>query len=91
LETVYNQLHDLSEFTDPKNYKSYDELKAKLMRVLGEETSMGAQTMNQTIQMNEPVSAPEQKVAEPVTAESMNMADGDDDTMSYFAKLANEG
>ena len=37
LETVYNQLHNLSEYTDPKNYKSYDELKAKLMRVLGEE------------------------------------------------------
>jgi len=91
LEGVYNQLHDLSEFTDPKNYKSYDELKAKLMRVLGEEASMGAPTMNQTIQMNEPVAAPEQMVAEPVTAESMNMADDDDDTMSYFAKLANEG
>jgi len=91
LEAVYNQLHNLSEFTDPKNYKSYDELRTKLMRVLGEEVSMGAPTMNQTIQMNEPVAAPEQRTVEPVTAESMNMADDDDDTMSYFAKLANEG
>ncbi len=91
LEAVYNQLHDLSEFTNPKNYKSYDELRTKLMRVLGEEVSMGAPTMNQTIQMNEPVAAPEQRTVEPVTAESMNMADDDDDTMSYFAKLANEG
>ena len=92
LESVYNQLHNLSEFTDPKNYKSYDELRTKLMRVLGEEVSMGAPTMNQTIQMNEPVAAPDLKVTvEPVTAESMNMADDDDDTMSYFAKLANEG
>src|SRR6056300_367420 len=24
LEAVYNQLHDLSEFSDPKNYKTYD-------------------------------------------------------------------
>jgi len=92
LESVYNQLHNLSEFTDPKNYKSYDELRTKLMRVLGEEVSMGAPTMNQTIQMNEPVAAPDLKVTvEPVTAESMNMTDDDDDTMSYFAKLANEG
>ena len=91
LESVYNQLHNLSEFTDPKNYKSYDELRTKLMRVLGEEVSMGVPTMNQTIQMNEPVAAPEQRTVEPVTAESMNMADDDDDTMSYFAKLANEG
>jgi len=90
LEAVYNQLHDLSEFTDPKNYKSYDELKAKLMRVLGEETaSVGAPTMAQTQMVNEPVAAPEPQMMEPITAEEMK-TDDDDDTMSYFAKLANE-
>ena len=77
LESVFNGLHDLSEFNDPKNYKSYDELKAKLMRVLGEQESM----------MNEPVATPmPTPVQEPITADTM---DGDD-TMSYFAKLANE-
>ncbi len=90
LEGVYNQLHDLSEFTDPKNYKSYDELKAKLMRVLGEDATMGAPTMAQTQQINEPTY--ETNVPEPVapiSAEEINSTD-DDDTMSYFAKLANE-
>ena len=52
LEGVYNQLYDLSEFTDPKNYKTYDELKAKLARVLGEEAAGGAPTMAQEAQMN---------------------------------------
>jgi len=89
LEGVYNQLHDLSEFTDPKNYKTYDELKAKLARVLGEESSMGAPTMKQEMQMNTPAPQPEYRVAEPVTAEQVNLQD-DDDTMSYFAKLAQE-
>jgi len=89
LESVYNQLHDLSEFTDPKNYKSYDELKAKLARVLGEESSMGAPTVKQEAQMNTPASQPEYRVAEPVTAEQVNLQE-DDDTMSYFAKLAQE-
>ncbi len=28
-------MHDLSEWTDPKNYKSYDELKTKLNSILG--------------------------------------------------------
>jgi len=85
LEALYNQLHDLSEFTDPKNYKTYDDLKAKLGRVLGEEAIMaGAPTMAQTAQMNEPAPAPVQ----PVTAE--NIPSEDDDTMSYFARLANE-
>ena len=86
LEAVYNQLHDLGEFTDPKNYKTYDELKTKLARVLGEEVSMGAPTMKQEVQMNEPTPSP--MAAEPVSAESMSSSD--DDTMSYFAKLANE-
>ena len=89
LEGVYNQLHNLSEYTDPKNYKSYDELKAKLMRVLGEEADMGAPTVQQMNTVNDPVPMPE-PVQAPVTAEEMNKQD-DDDTMSYFAKLANEG
>jgi hypothetical protein len=90
LESVYNQLHDLGEFTDPKNYKSYDELKAKLMRVLGEEATAGAYTVKQEATINEPAPAPEPRAAEPVTAESMSMGNDDDDTMSYFARLANE-
>jgi hypothetical protein len=90
LETVYNQLHDLGEFTDPKNYKSYDELKAKLMRVLGEEATAGAYTVKQEAMINEPAPAPQPVSQEPVTAEQVNMADDDDDTMSYFARLANE-
>ena len=89
LEGVYNQLHNLSEYTDPKNYKSYDELKAKLMRVLGEEVDMGAPTVQQMNAVNDPAPMPE-PVQAPVTAEEMNKED-DDDTMSYFAKLANEG
>ena len=86
LEAVYSQVHSLSEFTEPSNYKTYDELKAKLMRVLGEESEM---TLNQEIQMNEPEAAPQPKVQESVTAESVTIED-DDETMSYFAKLAAE-
>ena len=89
LEQVYNSVHSLTEFTDPKNYKSYDELKAKLARVLGEEMSMGAPTMKQESMMNTPAPQPEYKVAEPITAEEVNIQ-SDDDTMSYFAKLAND-
>ena len=83
LESVYNQLHDLSEFTNPSDYKTYDELKAKLARVLGEEANVGAPTMQQEMQMNEPAPAPQAPVTAAETAE-------EEDTMSYFAKLANE-
>ena len=87
LEGVYSQLHNLGEFTDPKNYKSYDELKAKLMRVLGEEASAGAPTMKEEVQMNEPATY---EVVPPITKEEVADTSEDDDTMSYFAKLANE-
>jgi len=93
LEETYNKLHNLSEFADPKNYKTYDELKAKLARVLGEEAvNGGAPQMSQMAQMNEPMAAPAMPVTEatqPVTAAEMSSQD-DDDTMSYFAKLAND-
>ena len=84
LEGVYSQLHNLGEFTDPKNYKSYDELKAKLMRVLGEEASAGAPTMKEEVQMNEPATY---EVVPPITKEEVADTSEDDDTMSYFAKL----
>jgi hypothetical protein len=86
LEEIYGKLHSLAEFTDPKNYKTYDELKAKLMRVLGEEAEAGAPTLKQEAMMNEPAPAP----LEPVTAESASFDNDEDDTMSYFAKLAND-
>ena len=89
LEAVYNQLHDLNEFNDAKNYKTYDELKTKLARVLGEESSMGAPTMREESDMHTLAPQPEYKVAEPITAEEVNLQ-SDDDTMSYFAKLAQE-
>ena len=87
LEAIYNQMHDLGEFTDPKNYKTYSELQAKLMRVLGEEANAGTPTLQQEKIINDPAPEPQIK-SEPITAEQMS---GDEeDTLSYFAKLANE-
>ena len=83
LEEAYNNMHDLTEFTNPKNYKSYDELKTKLMRVLGEEATAGAYTVREEIKMNDPVLA-----HEPVTAEEISSED--EDTLSYFSKLAKQ-
>ena len=84
LENLYDQIHNLNEFTDPSNYKTYDELKTKLMRVLGEESTAGAYTVKQEAKINDPAPAPQA----PVTAEQI--VSSEDDTMSYFAKLAQE-
>jgi len=53
------------------------------MRVLGEQVNAGSFTVREEIKMNDPVAA-----MEPVTVEEISTED--EDTMSYFAKLAKE-
>ena len=84
LEGIYNQQHSLNEFTDPSSFKSYSELNLKLTRVLGEEVKAVEDDapFNDAPAMSDPVAT----AADPVAK-----ADSDnDDTMSYFAKLAAE-
>jgi hypothetical protein len=86
LEAIYGKVYSLKDFTDPSKYKTYDELKAKLERVLG---GTAPRTTAESITLDESMSAPsvgKSKFA-PVEASA---DDGDDDTMSYFSKLANE-
>ena len=95
LEATYNQLHDVSEFTDPKTYKSYEELKSRLEVVLGQSTGAGSTVKNeslaQTAEAVSPKAEEPQVIAsapEPVVTETAS--DDEDDTLSYFAKLAAE-
>ena len=89
LEEIYNKIYNLQEFIDPTNYKTYDDLKEKLNRVLGEDTvSMGTPTMKHEIQMNEPVAAPVENVTQISASSTSEETESEDDTMSYFAKLA---
>ena len=96
LEAVYDQMHPISEFVDPANYKTYDELKAKLANVLGE---AAPRTVKQEVAMDlddeipefqsSPTPAAPSSPAPAITTAEASMSD-DDDTMSYFAKLAAE-
>lgn len=93
LEAVYNKLYGLQDFLDPKSYKTYDELKAKLMRVLGEEGQPLTTAESVTLDTTAP-SPSFQKAAEPemrVAEEPVSTDNDDDDTLSYFAKLAAKG
>jgi hypothetical protein len=98
LETLYNQQHDTSEWVDPKNFKSYDELKARLALVLGESaprTKKQEAALDDEIPYerldNRQASAPEPRSAPAAnlsTAESS--MDDDDDLMAQFSKLVND-
>jgi hypothetical protein len=79
LEAIYEKQYDLSEWTDPKNYKSPQELKARLQLVLGESAP---KTIQQRVDLDKVEESFEPKTAEAASIE-------EDDTMSYFAKLAN--
>ena len=84
LNEVYGQLYALQDFLDPKNYKTYDELKAKLNRVLGVDAG---------VSMEAPAPAPVADPAPMAEADtSFPPADDaqEDDTLSYFARLAKE-
>tara|TARA_A100001037_G_C15120833_1_gene623724 strand:+ start:880 stop:1809 length:930 start_codon:yes stop_codon:yes gene_type:complete len=96
LEATYNQLHELQEFVDPTNYKTYDELKSRLEVVLGEATGTGStvknESLNKTAESVEPSSAPTPVVAPSAPEPEIKVSgdEDDNDTLSYFAKLAAE-
>jgi hypothetical protein len=89
LEEVYNKLYSLADFTDPKNYKSYDELKAKLNKVLNIDAghaSIDAAPMMESAPVVEQPSMPAAESAPFSTSD-----EGEEDTLSYFDKLAQQG
>ncbi len=84
LDSIWKTQYSLTEFTAPTNFKSYDELKKRLDDVLS-----GTVTPTATAMMDDDVvetptfkSEPEPKIP--------SVDEDDDDTMSYFQKLANE-
>tara|TARA_B100001093_G_scaffold520452_1_gene616109 strand:+ start:3148 stop:4041 length:894 start_codon:yes stop_codon:yes gene_type:complete len=84
LEEVYSKVYSLTDFTDAKNYKTYAELKAKLNKVLGVDAGVVAEA---PVVASVSESAP---IAEATAVETATADADEDDTLSYFAKLANE-
>jgi len=91
LETIYGKTHSLADFTAPSNFKSYDELKARLDAVLSGTVATAktaaAMVEEDTVDFTPPASTP---TPEPQTAPFVAPSNNDDDAMSYFEKLANE-
>lgn len=92
IESIWNKQYSLEEIVDPKNFKSYEELKAKLNMVLGGGTK---------VPTAERVSAPNADVEDEMFISSKTRAaastspaktddDDDVDNMSYFASLADD-
>ena len=87
---LMNKVHDLKEFVDPKNFKSYEELSRKLESVLS-----GSSAPVQTAEsMSEEQDVPEvKKVVKPAAKKvAVTAPDEDEDAeaMSFFKKIAME-
>ena len=88
LERIWKSQYSLSEFTDPANFKSYDELQAKLNRVLGlDGGSPTSRSTAEEIEIEDSAPAPQQKTAAAPSFDT-SQDDDDDDSMSFFEKLA---
>jgi hypothetical protein len=86
IKAIWSKQYPLLPFVDPSNFKSYDELKSKLNRVItGQQNTTSIESVDLPPQTTEQV-VPSQPV---VDNDSMS-SDGDDDTLSYFSKLADE-
>ena len=103
LESIWKQGYSLAEFEDAKNFKSYEQLQARLNLVLGknaaparideslEDESEGRGSFNSPDIMasNQPDWGAEVKDFREKAVASSPVQD-EDDTLSYFAKLAEE-
>lgn len=88
MTSILEKCYDLSEFTDPKRFKSYAELKTKLERVLG--LAATAQEGDDRPRTIEPKRGP---VATSKSAPTKNASwddEEDGDNLKFFKKLAED-
>ena len=83
IKSIWQKQYPLKEFSDPSNFKSYDELKEKLNR-----TIMGSRTATDVSQTDLPPKTNGVAQSSEVTSTASDVKE--DDTMSYFSKLADE-
>jgi hypothetical protein len=83
LEEVWNSEHSLQELVAENQFKSYDDLKARFYRTIGEAgTSDFEEDVVDSAPERTPVAAPE--------LDNDNNEEAEDNSLSYFKKLAEE-
>jgi len=87
IEELWNKQFPLKPFLAPENFKSYDELKAKLDKVLTGVRNTGTA---EDVAIPPATETTVPNVAETVSSPSTPTTDDSDETLSYFSKLAEE-
>jgi hypothetical protein len=96
MEAVWKQQYSLSELVSPDQFKTYDELKARLNSVLGSKS----RCVDEEVAEEDGYRGPVKELDDDLRSELNNLKptrraavaedDEDDDALSYFAKLAED-
>ena len=86
IEAIWKQTHSLQDIVAPSEFKSYDELKARLDEVLSGTVSTGV-TANEL--ESDDLDVEDKQFVQKATQTTVTEEE-DDDALSYFQKLANE-
>jgi hypothetical protein len=95
LEAIWKKQHKLQDLLDPKNFKTYSDLKTKLYRVLAldeknsADYSVTAEQESDELDLSGIASEPEAKTAKPDVGSSTT--DDEDDDLAMFKELASKG
>jgi len=87
IEKIHKSLYGLKEFTEPKNFKAYDELESKFRRVVGATAPSAPAPQASAPAADAPASAPKADTKEPEAVTEDSVFDGEDDT--FFDSLKN--
>jgi hypothetical protein len=87
LENIWKKEHSLQEFLAPSNFKSYDELQARLSKALGETSQKIARAEEEDLPWARTEEAPKQKAAEAPKYAAVD-DDEDEESLEFFKKLA---
>jgi len=88
LEAIYKKEHSLQALLDRKNFKTYDELKARLDKALGRESTLSSKPRNAPVE-EAPAWEPKAAAA-PRIAEAAMSSDDDDEDLAFFRGLVDD-
>jgi hypothetical protein len=95
LERIWKQCYSLDEFVSPSNFKTYEQLKARLDAVLGNKTSK--KVADESFENEDDNRGSYKPLTEDLRSELNSLSsskvqdeDDEDDTLSYFQRLAEE-
>jgi hypothetical protein len=89
IKKIWESQHSLQELLDLKHFKSYDELKMRLEKALGN-VDVSSSRQSSSVDEDEAFPVPQKAAAAPSIPKQESNWDDDDEDLSFFKKLASD-